>query len=169
MRVRDGILALLTRAPAHGYQLKLEWERLTRNGPVNVGQIYQTLERLQRDGLVERDEVADDERRVRYRVTREGRDEVREFLFDVSDERAGGHSSVAAKVLLALSTPRVDPLAVVDVHRVALLRRVQATRRDVRAHGVTRLDRLALEAELAFVEAELRWLDLCEAELKGGN
>ena len=106
---------------------------------------------------------------MRYRVTREGRDEVH-VLFDVSDERAGGHSSVAAKVLLALSTPRVDPLAVVDVHRATLLRRVQATRRDVRANGVTRLDRLALEAEAPrFVEAELRWLDLCEAELTGGN
>jgi DNA-binding PadR family transcriptional regulator len=169
MRVRDGVLALLAQAPAHGYQLKREYERLARNGPLNVGQVYQTLDRLQRDGLVEREETADDDRRVTYRVTGAGRDAARDALYEAGEVPTSGTSSVAAKVLLATAMPGVDPLEVLDVQRAALLRRVQATRRNTREQGVSQVDRLVLEAELAFVEAELRWLDLCEAELRGAR
>src|SRR5438093_11801006 len=101
MRVRDALLALLARGPAHGYQLKLDYERLTRNAPVNVGQIYQTLERLQRDGLVER-QGGDDERRITYRVTKAGRASARALLFDASGLPSAARSAVAAKVLLAM-------------------------------------------------------------------
>jgi DNA-binding PadR family transcriptional regulator len=169
VRVRDAVLALLARGPAHGYQLKLDYERLTRNGPVNVGQIYQTLERLQRDGLVERDDSGPDERRVTYRITDEGRTSARELLFDADDIPTTGSSSVAAKVLLATSMPGVEAVDVLDVQRAALLRSVQTTRRQTRDQALSRVDRLVLEAELAFIEAELRWLDLCEAELTGGG
>ncbi len=169
MRVRDTVLALLARAPAHGYQLKLDYERLTRNRPVNVGQIYQTLERLQRDGLVEREDSGDAERRVTYRVTDAGRDAARELLYDADGVPGAAHSSVAAKVLLATSTPGVDAIEVLDLQRAALLRRAQTRRRQGRANELPSLDRLVLEAEMAFVEAELRWLDLCEAELRGAR
>jgi DNA-binding PadR family transcriptional regulator len=169
MRVRDALLALLARGPAHGYQLKLDYERLTRNGPVNVGQIYQTLERLQRDGLVEREKGDGDERRITYRATKAGRVSARELLLDASDLPSAARSGVAAKVLLAIEMPGVDPIEVLDVQRAALLQTVQAARRRARATELTRTDRLVLEAELAFVEAELRWLDLCEAELTGGG
>jgi DNA-binding PadR family transcriptional regulator len=166
MRVRDALLALLARGPAHGYQLKLDYERLTRNGPVNVGQIYQTLERLQRDGLVER-QAGDDERRITYRVTKAGRAGARALLFDASGLPNAARSAVAAKVLLAMEVRGVDPVEVLDVQRAALLQTVQEARGRVRSKELTLTDRLALEAELAFVEAELRWLDLCEAELRG--
>src|SRR5215210_5833824 len=117
MRVREALLALLARGPAHGYQLKLDYERLTRNGPVNVGQIYQTLERLQRDGLVERLEGGDDERRITYRVTKEGRVSARDLLLDAADQASAANSSVAAKVLLATEVPGVDAIEVLDVQR----------------------------------------------------
>ncbi len=169
MRVRDAALALLARGPAHGYQLKLDYERLTRNGPVNVGQIYQTLERLQRDGLVERAEEHQDERRITYRVTEAGRTSARELLLDVSDLPRGASSSVAAKVLLAMEVPGVDAIEVLDTQRAALLQHVQAARRSARSGELTRRDHLVLEAELAFADAELRWLDLCEAELRGAE
>ncbi len=168
MRVRDALLALLARRPAHGYQLKLDYERFTRNGPVNVGQIYQTLERLQRDGLVEREEGGD-ERRITYRVTKAGRASARELLLDVGDMPTAGRSSVAAKVLLATEIPGVDPIDVLDAQRAALLETVQTARRHARSQQLTRTERLVLEAELAFIDAELRWLDLCEAELRGGR
>src|SRR5436190_19743345 len=161
MRVRDALLALLSRGPAHGYQLKLDYERLTRNGPVNVGQVYQTLERLQRDGLVERAEDEGDERRITYRATKAGRLSARELVLDASEIPSVARSGVAAKVLLATEMPGVDPMEVLDVQRAALLQTVQAARRRARATELTRTDRLVLEAELAFVEAEPRWLELC--------
>jgi DNA-binding PadR family transcriptional regulator len=168
VRVREAVLALLARGPAHGYQLKLDYERLTRDKPVNVGQIYQTLERLQRDGLVEREAGDSCDRRISYRVTEAGRAGAYEFLLDASRVDCGGNSDVAAKVLLAVEIADLDTLRVLDAQRSALLLRVQAARRQSRGSVPSVVERLGLEADLAVSEAELRWLDLCEEELKGG-
>jgi DNA-binding PadR family transcriptional regulator len=167
MRVRDVVLALLARGPAHGYQLKLDYERLTRN-PVNVGQIYQTLERLQRDGLVERETGDPCERRIAYHLTDAGRASAYEFLLDASQPHRGGQSEVAAKVLVAAEITGFDAMKVLDAQRAALLRSVQAARRQTRGRDIGVVERLGFEAELAVTEAELRWLDICEEELKGG-
>src|SRR2546422_11708212 len=74
--VRYGLLALLDEAPSHGYQLKTAFERRTGgNWALNIGQVYTTIQRLERDGLVESldgDPAADDERRA-YRITQAGR------------------------------------------------------------------------------------------------
>ena len=70
MAVREGLLALLIEGPRHGYQLKSEFEAATGGvWPLNVGQVYTTLDRLERDGLVDHD---GDEARKSYRLTREG-------------------------------------------------------------------------------------------------
>jgi DNA-binding PadR family transcriptional regulator len=167
VRVRDAVLALLTRGPAHGYQLKVDYERLTRNKPVNVGQIYQTLERLQRDGLVEREACEESERRIAYHATTTGRASAYDFLLDASAPHHGDRSEVAAKVLLAVEIPDFDAIAVIDAQRAALIRSVQAARRQTRGQEISVIERLGIEAELAVTEAELRWLDLCEDELKG--
>jgi DNA-binding PadR family transcriptional regulator len=168
VRVREAVLALLARGPAHGYQLKLDYERLTRDKPVNVGQIYQTLERLQRDGFVEREAVDPCERRISYRVTEAGRAGAYEFLLDASQVERGANSDVAAKVLLAVEIAGLDTLRVLDAQRSALLVRVQAARRKSRDSVASVVEQLGLEADLAVSDAELRWLDLCEQELKGG-
>ena len=166
--MRDAVLALLTRGPAHGYQLKVDYERVTRNRPVNVGQIYQTLDRLQRDGLVEREDGDGGERRVMYHVTAAGRAGASPALLEAADA-VPGRSDVAAKVLLAISVPGVDALRVIDAQRGALLRIVQTARREMRGRDLDMVARLGIEAELAVTEAELRWLDLCEQELRGGS
>ena len=167
MRVREAVLALLARGPAHGYQLKIDYERLTRSKPVNVGQIYQTLERLQRDGLVEREPCDQSERRIAYHATPSGRASAYEFLLDASAPHHGDRSEVAAKVLLAVEIPDFDAVAVIDAQRSALIHSVQAARRQSRGREMSVVERLGVEAELAVTEAELRWLDLCEDELKG--
>ena len=104
LRVRDALLALLAHGPAHGYQLKVDYERLTGAGPINVGQIYSTLDRLQRDGLVERDDTADDDRRVPYHLTDAGRAEAMSWLLDARELPLNGRSVVAGKVLLATTS-----------------------------------------------------------------
>jgi DNA-binding PadR family transcriptional regulator len=165
VKVRDALLALLARHPAHGYQLKVDYERITGAGPVNVGQIYTTLDRLRRDDLVDRDTDSGD-RRVPYYLTDKGRSSAVTWLFDPGDPSTNGRSAVAGKVLLALGVPGIDTHAVIDAHRFALLASVQATRQRTRNHTLDLEGRLVIEAEVAVSEAELRWLDLCEAELR---
>jgi DNA-binding PadR family transcriptional regulator len=167
MRVRDALLVLLTSGPTHGYQLKVDYERSTRGGKVNVGQIYKTLELLQRDGLVERDEATAGDRRIAYRITTTGRKAASEALLDTSDVPVAGLSSIATRVLLAIRVGCVDPLEVIDTQRAALLASVQAARRAMRIQELTTVERLGVEAELAFRDSDLRWLDVCEAELRG--
>jgi DNA-binding PadR family transcriptional regulator len=164
VKVRDALLSLLVRSPAHGYQLKVDFERLTGARPVNVGQIYTTLDRLQRDGLVER-ERPDEDGRVVHRITEEGRKAAVEWLLDPSGVPTTGRSEVAGKVLLALHVPDVDTQTVIDAHRLAFLAAVQSIRQRARTETLGLEARLLVEAEVAVAEAELRWLDLCEAEL----
>jgi DNA-binding PadR family transcriptional regulator len=169
MRVRDALLILLARGPAHGYQLKLDYERLTRGAAVNAGQIYQTLDRLERDGLAERADDRGNGRRIVFRATESGRNHAVELLFDADEQPAPVPSSIAVKVLLAMETPGVDAADVIDSHRMALIERVRATRRLVRGGEHEISERLGIEASLATAEADLRWLDLCDAELQGGR
>ena len=166
MRVRDALLALLAQGPAHGYRLKVDYERLTGAGPVNVGQIYTTLDRLQRDGLIDREDADDGDRRLSYRLTSEGRRAALDWLNDPGAVPTNGRSTVAGKVLMALGIPGVDAQDVIDNHRVAFLSSVQAARQRSRGAPLDLEERLLMEAEVGVAEAELRWLDLCEAELR---
>ena len=80
MSVRHGLLALLSQGPSYGYQLKVEFERRTGDSwPVNVGQVYNTLDRLERDGLIERGET-DGDGHVFYAITDAGAAEARSWL-----------------------------------------------------------------------------------------
>jgi len=166
VKVREALLVLLARGPAHGYKLKVDYERLAGPGPINVGQIYSTLDRLQRDGLVDRVEADEGDRRVAYHVTEVGRRQALAWLSKSDDPPRSGRSAVAGKVLMALGVPGVDPQTVIDIHRVAFLAAIQATRRRQRGERLELEERLAIEAEVAVTEAELRWLDMCEAELR---
>ncbi len=132
MSVREGLLALLTAGPKHGYQLRQEFESATAGvWPLNIGQVYTTLDRLQRDGLIE---AVDDtspaapdagsggkaaERR-RYRLTRLGRDELGDW-FSAGPDPAPPREPTVIKVLVALHTEGVDVRQVIDVQRQALL------------------------------------------------
>ncbi len=171
MKIRDAILVLLARQPSHGYQLKVDYERLTGSAPVNVGQIYTTLERLERDGLVSRDPAGND-RRVIYVLTGQGLKAALAWIEDTGTSGAQGRSAVAGKLLLAMAVPGVEIDRVIDVHRVALLDTVRATRRQARGTAGSAgpegnlESRMIIEAEVAVIEAELRWLDLFEAELR---
>lgn len=169
MMVRDALLALLAQAPAHGYQLKVEYERVTGAGPINVGQVYSTLDRLQRDGLVERGDAVADDRRVPYSLTGAGRAEAISWLLDTSELPLNGRSVIAGKVLLATRVPGVVVQDVIDAHRFALMASVGSARRRSRGKDLDLEARLVLEAEVAVAEAELRWLEMCDAELSAAR
>ncbi len=170
MSVRYGLLALLDAAPAHGYQLKLGFETGTGGvWPLNVGQVYTTLDRLVRDGLVEADGEPDTDGRRAYRLTDAGRAALRAWLGAPLDREPAQRDELLVKVLLAARLPDVDVRDVIQVQRSATLAALQGYRR---AQVGVRDDvaaTLALDALIARAEADARWLDLCESRLLPRN
>jgi DNA-binding PadR family transcriptional regulator len=152
----------------HGYQLKSEFETQTASTwPLNVGQVYTTLGRLERDGLVERGEV-DADGRAEYRLTDAGRQELVGWFARPVERRDRPRDELAIKLSLALVTPGVDFGSVIQNQRSATLRTLQDyTRLKAKADPVADAAwLLVLEAMLFQGEAEIRWLDYCEEYLR---
>ncbi|HVF74116.1 MAG TPA: helix-turn-helix transcriptional regulator [Acidimicrobiales bacterium] len=167
MGVREALLALLSEGPSHGYQLKAAFESATAKvWPLNVGQVYTTLERLDRDGLVVTDE--DDGQRS-YRLTPAGADELGAWWDAAPAEEPPPRDELMLKVLLAVAAGRDHALEVITNQRNALLMLLQQRRRSFsRRPGRTvdaLVDELVTDALLMRAEADLRWLDLCEERL----
>jgi DNA-binding PadR family transcriptional regulator len=166
MSVRMGVLALLVDGPGYGYQLRGEFEHRTGGSwPVNIGQVYTTLDRLERDGLVERGD-ADEDGHVVYTATAAGRDAVvRWFSEPVPAKR--GRDELAIKFALAVTVAGVDVERLVQVQRGAAVRNLQdLTRLKRTADPATDLAwSLVLESMVFQAEAEVRWLDHVESSV----
>ena len=169
MSVREGLLALLSDGPRNGHQLKLEFEAATGGvWALNVGQVYTTLDRLARDGLVERahDDNGGGTTGKRYELTAAGREALAAWWEPVPADDPPPRDELMLKVLFATTLGEEHALAVVTEQRTALLTQLQARRREQRAatsdDEVTAMVRDAL---IVRAEADLRWLDLCEARL----
>ena len=111
MSVRHALLALLSEGPKYGMRLRQEFEAGTGEvWPLNVGQVYMTLQRLERDGLVASDgEGAAGPQRT-YRLTGEGRAELRSWLGPPPDSDVPPRDELVIKVLVAMRVPGVDVL-----------------------------------------------------------
>jgi len=169
MGVRDGLMALLARGPRHGYQLKTEFETATgKVWPLNVGQVYTTLERLQRDGLVDAAERDGGQRE--FSLTAEGREALGEWWEANPAEDAPPRDELMLKVLLAVDVNPEHAIDVITQQRTTLFERLQQYRRTQRAAARTANGSLAAalvaEALVARAEADLRWLDNCEQRLR---
>lgn len=154
----------------YGYQLRSEFESRTGSTwPLNIGQVYTTLGRLQRDGLVVVD-GDDDEGHTTYAITAAGRDEVRQWFVTPVGRDAPPRDELAIKLALAVSVPGVDVHAVVQTQRTATVQALQEyTRLKPRAGDAAGAGELAwllvLDALVFQAEAEVRWLDHCESRL----
>lgn len=152
----------------YGYQLRTEFESTTGSTwPLNVGQVYTTLSRLERDGLVG-PQGADDEGRVRYGITAAGRAELQQWFAAPVERSDRPRDELAIKLALAVTVPGLDVAAVVQRQRTATVRNLQELTRLKRrsAEGEPDLSwSLVLESLLFQAEAELRWLDHCETAL----
>lgn len=168
MSMRHGLLALLEDGPNHGYQLKHEFEARTGGAwLLNVGQVYTTLQRLERDGLVAPVGDPDDERRV-YTITAAGQEALEHWFGEPVVVSAPPRDELAIKVLLAVAAEEVDVTSVLQRQRTATLEQLQEYTRlkrqadpDDDLPWILLLDALVLKAE-----AEVRWLDTCEARLR---
>ncbi|MFT4135403.1 helix-turn-helix transcriptional regulator [Microbacterium sp.] len=168
MSVRQSLLAILDQGPCYGYQLRAEFARRTGGTwPLNVGQIYNTLDRLERDGLVARGE-ADAQGHVYWRITDAGSHEVADWLSAPVARPDGSRDDLAIKLTMAATLPGVDVAAVVRTQRAASAGRLAALRADDSTHdaGPEQVVRELLhEAAVFAAEAELRWLDGVAARL----
>jgi DNA-binding PadR family transcriptional regulator len=168
MSVRHSLLALLEDGPRHGYRLKGEFEEATgQMWPLNDGQVYTTLARLDRDGLVAT-EAAPDGQKL-YRLTGAGRAELDAWFSGAVGREAVPRQELAIKLIFAVRSPSADVHHVIQRQRAATMRSLQElTRlRDDGGSGDELAWTLTLDGLLFQGEAEVRWLDLCEARLAG--
>jgi DNA-binding PadR family transcriptional regulator len=194
MSVRHGLLALLERGARYGYQLRSEFEHATGGTwPLNIGQVYTTLARLERDGMVRALPENDGGQRP-YEVTAGGRAELALWFSTPVAQADRPRDELAIKLALALTTPGVDVRGVVQTQRTATMRQLQELTRlkgggpdrqgggperpgggpDRQGHGNKHSSsdpagdlawHLVLEAMVFQSEAEVRWLDHCESSL----
>lgn len=168
MSIRHGLLALLERGPMHGYQLRVEFERSTGvTWPLNIGQVYTTLSRLTRDGLVEEAAAGDEPGKVSYQLTPAGRDELVTWFTSPVVPADRPRDELAIKLALALGTPGVNLSAVLQTQRTDTLRNLRELTR-VKSRVEDADDDswlLILDAMIFRGEAEARWLDHIEARL----
>lgn len=165
MAVREGLLAVLAGGSRHGYQIKTDFESMTGGvWRLNVGQVYTTLDRLERDGMVDVDDSSDSKI---YSLTPSGADELTRWWQPAVVDDAPPRDELILKILSAIDRGRDHALAVVDAHRTALTAILQKRRARMRA-GETIDDlasRLVDDALLLRAESDLRWLDICETRI----
>ncbi len=170
MSVRQSLLAILDQGPCYGYQLRAEFDRRTGSTwPLNVGQIYNTLDRLERDGLVEKGEI-DDQGHVYWQITDAGSAEVSAWWTAPVERSSGTRDELAIKLAVAATLPGVDVAEVIQTQRVASLAGLQELNRAKYAgadpDGPEELAwSLVVDAMIFAAEAEVRWLDHTEQRL----
>jgi DNA-binding PadR family transcriptional regulator len=169
LSVRHALLALLSDGPKYGLQLQQDFEEKTAEvWPINIGQIYQTLQRLERDGLIEVDDASESEGRQKgFRLTDSGRAELRSWLETPPDNSSPPRDELVMKVLVALGLPWADLQDLLQVHRrhlVELMQRYTHLKADA-PEGEIALA-LVLDAELFRLDSVVRWLDSAEARLR---
>ena len=168
--MKEALLALLANAPAHGYELKLALESTFGDAwpPTNIGQIYTTLGRLERDGFVTGDVVSQNGRPDKkiYAITEAGQTELLRWLND-HEQSPRLRDDLFMRLILARSiVSESEAQAIITRQRSAFLRTIREyeqllLEQSPSSPGAT----LLIEAALLHLEADLRWLDLCESAL----
>ena len=133
--------------------------------PLNVGQVYTTLQRLERDGLVESEDSNDAERQKDYRITERGRSELLDWLTTPPEPAPPARDELVTKVLVALHVPGVDVRDVIQVHRRQAVELMQQWTGFKRGGEPDLAFLLTAEAELSRLGAVVRWLDLADREV----
>lgn len=168
MSIRHALLALLSEGPKYGLQLRQEFEARTGEvWPLNVGQVYTTLQRLERDGLVESEGSDDDGPQKGYRITASGGVELASWLRTPPDLSSPPRDDLVMKILIALGVPGVDVHEVIQSHRRYLVQLMQEWTR-LKEYAADRDLGFALvvDAELFRLDSVIRWLDAAEGRIR---
>jgi DNA-binding PadR family transcriptional regulator len=165
--VRHALLALLSEGPKYGLQLRQEFESRTGEvWPLNGGQVYMTLQRLERDGLIESDGPGGEGSQKAFRITATGDRELAEWLRTPPDTIPPPRDELVIKVLVALRVPGIDVRELLQFHRRHLIELMQ---RYTHLKGNAGEDdtslALVVDAQLFRLEGVVRWLDSADARL----
>ncbi|MEV6847112.1 helix-turn-helix transcriptional regulator [Actinoplanes sp. NPDC051411] len=168
MSVRHALLALLSEGPKYGLQLREEFvERTGEVWPLNVGQVYTTLQRLERDGLVESDDAADPGPQKGFHITEGGEHELTDWLHTPPDLAAPPRDELVIKILVASRLPGADVHDVIQSHRRYLVELMQQWTRLKEEEADTDLGlALVVDAELFRLDSVIRWLDAADGRLR---
>jgi DNA-binding PadR family transcriptional regulator len=168
---QEVVLAMLAKEPSHGYELRARLRHAL--GPLgealNAGQVYVTLTRLEKAGLVTADRstgAADRPDRKVYELTPDGQQRVAEWLAEVSWPKPD-LAEFHLKLVAAAAAGLADPLSIVDAQRRELLRRLRDAQRAALAEPDGSDAALLLEGIVLRLQADLRWLEACEQSWTG--
>jgi DNA-binding PadR family transcriptional regulator len=166
--VSHALLALLSEGPKFGLQLREEFEARTGEvWPLNVGQVYKTLGRLERDGLAESEGNGDDGPQKRFRITAGGEAELAAWLRTPPDLTAPPRDELVMKVLVAVRVPGVDVHEVIQAHRLYLVELMQQWTRMKEEEAESDMSlALVVDAELFRLDSVIRWLDAADGRIK---
>jgi DNA-binding PadR family transcriptional regulator len=171
MSIKYALLSLLNQQPRHGYQLKTAVEDwLGQSWPLNIGQVYTTLARLERDGLVAAGEV-DQQGRQTYQITPAGRSALADWFATPVPRDGLVRDELLVKLVAAVAAGDGTALGVIRAQRTATLALLQQhTRRKLAAERQGDLPRLVVaDLLIGQAEAEVAWLELCEARLRAAG
>jgi DNA-binding PadR family transcriptional regulator len=165
--VRHAMLALLSEGPKYGLQLRQEFEATTGDvWPLNIGQVYTTLQRLERDGLAESDGSAGEGPQNVFRITPAGAEELNSWLRAPTDMTTPPRDELVIKILSALRVPGVDVQDVIQAHRRYLVELMQQWTRLKEDEADFDLSfALVVDAELFRLDSLVRWLDSASGRL----
>ncbi len=162
---QEVILAMLAKEPSQGYQLRARLDQAL--GPLgeamNDGQIYVTLSRLEKAGLVARaaaEGLAGPDRKV-YELTPAGQERVAEWLAEVTWPKPD-LAEFHLKLIAAAQAGLADPIGILDAQRRELLRRLKDAQRAEMAEADGSDAALLLDGIVLRLQADLRWLEACE-------
>ncbi|WP_432979048.1 PadR family transcriptional regulator [Dactylosporangium sp. CA-233914] len=163
MPIHHAVLSLLSRGPSHGYELKGAFETAVgpQWGPLNIGHLYQILDRLSRDGMVssQRHAQAVKPDRVVYEITETGRAELRRWLGEASPRSGGFRDDFFLKVTAAARSGDADTVRTVLTHQRTYLMRELRNLDGLRRKAADPVVALLLSAATRHVEADLSFVD----------
>ncbi|MFJ1705820.1 PadR family transcriptional regulator [Kitasatospora sp. NPDC088346] len=166
--MRHQLLALLARQPAYGYELKQGLEQTfgAAYPQPNIGQIYVTLSRLEKSGLIDGHEVAQDGRPDKkvYRITEKGTEELAAW-FEAPTDGPRVRDEFFMKLVLAPGTDLADQLALINNQRRHCLNMIRGLNRLAAEERGNRVSQLLIEGAVLHLQADLDWLERCQEEL----
>src|SRR6476620_9071295 len=170
MPIHHAVLALLEEGDSYGYELRAHFRQMVgpQWGDLNIGHLYQVLERLVRDGLVKKREVEQETRpdKVVYRITRAGHKELDEWLESPFVRQGGYRDDFFLKLAAAARLGRTQLNGVLRTQREAYLAELAALAQLRSRHDDEPLISLLVEAAILHMEANLRVVELAEKNAK---
>jgi DNA-binding PadR family transcriptional regulator len=172
MSLKFGILGLMAEEPLHGYEIKSRFESLLGGAwEVNIGQIYATLQRLERDGLISTVGERGDRGKLAYQLTERGSQEFATWLGQPEAVPSLLHEDFSVKLLLLRRLASDDLATLLNKQRrmqLQHLRDLAAMERGARDDGRADLA-LIIKGAILHTEADIAWLDLCLDEVAAAH